>query len=198
MSVMRYKFDTAAGYSLDGDVGAALATTKTSDPILMELDTDTGVAGYVGARVSFTVTPGGNTDDTLRCAVLFSGDGTNYDTAPSGVLFLGAMGVGDVPHTAELNNTVLDKLLVANGGTPNFTDTDLIWSTPPNNIWNFRIENNHTGAVATPTYVSFSVQVIPAAVAMKIHLYKSSGETAVNTFTISGTSIQRWVTTDAG
>jgi hypothetical protein len=33
---------------------------------------------------------------------------------------------------------------------------------------------------------------MPAAVAMKLHFYKSAGETATNTFTLSDVSIQRF------
>ena len=191
MSVARYKFDAAAAYGLEaGVVGHTLATTKTSDAISMNLDSGTGVADWVGARISFVVTPGGNTDDTLRCAILFSGDGTNYDVAPTGVLFLGAMGVGDVPHPAELGASVLDGILVdaANGDAIEAVDGQRLWAAPAHKIWNFRIVNRH----AAVTNVNFCVQVIPAAVAMKIHLYKSSGETAVNTFTLSAVSIQRY------
>jgi hypothetical protein len=190
MSMMRYKFDKTAAYGLEaGVVGTLLATTKTSDAIDMNLDSGTLVADWVGARVSFIVTPGGNTDDTLRCAILFSGDGTNYDVAPTGVLFLGAMGVGDVPHPAELGASVLDHLIVDSGAAAiEAADGDQLWAAPASKIWNFRIVNRH----AAVTNVNFCVQVVPAAVAMKIHLYKSSGETGSNDFTLSSVSIQRF------
>lgn len=189
MSVARYKFDTAAAYGLEaGVVGHLLATTKTSDAIDMNRDSGTGVADWAGAHVSFIVTPGGNTDDTLRCAVLFSGDGTNYDTAPSGTLFTGAMGVGSVPHPAELGASPLDRIIVDSGAAAIFAaDGDQLWAAPARNVWNFRIVNNH----AATTHVTFWVQVIPAAVAMKLHFYKSSGETAANTFTLSSVAISR-------
>lgn len=177
MSMMRYKFDTAAAYGLEaGVVGHLLATTKTSDAISMNLDAGTLVADWVGARVSFTVTPGGNTDDTLRCAVLLCGNGTNYTVAPAGTVYEGGMLPGSMG-------------VITAGVT---TAEDVGNHFAPVGIMNFYIRNRHTGAAATVSQVAFSVRIVPAAVAMKLHFYKSAGETAANTFTLSNVSIQRF------
>jgi hypothetical protein len=177
--MLRYKFDVAADYSLSGDVGAALNVVVTSDAIDMNLESTTGVADWVGARVSFTSTPDGFTGaaDVLRCAILLSGDGTNFTVPPAGVVYEGGMLPGSM-------GVLTDSIVV--------TDADDV-IFPPVNIMNFYVRNRGT---ATPSYVAFAVQVAPSAVAMKVHLYKSADVN--DTYVISGASIQRYRTAILG
>ncbi len=178
MSMMRYKFDVAAEYSLDGDL-AASGGTRTSDAIDMNLDSGTLVADWVGAMVHFKAQPAGGTDDTLRLAILFSHNNSTFEGAPTGTFYIGAMGPGGVPHAAEDTLSPLDKLVDVTG---------TVWPMPPVDVWNFYIVNRST----TATYLNFAVQVVPAAVAFKIHLYKSSG--TADAWVISETAIRRYRT----